>query len=194
MKKLIITTAILLSFLTIQKASAQLSVNINIGSQPAWGPTGYDYVNYYYLPDIDTYYDVPARRYVYLDNNVWVHRTYLPTRYRNYNLYKGYKVVLNDRDPWRNHTVIHNRYITYKGRPSTTVIRDSRDVKYTKYRGHHAKVTHVKYKSYGKKTPLLKRGGNKHQTPLLKREGHQHQTPLLKRGGHDKKTPLLKRG
>ncbi|MBE9585284.1 hypothetical protein IM792_12560 [Mucilaginibacter sp. JRF] len=156
MKKLIITTAIALSFLTIQKADAQISLNINIGSQPAWGPTGYDYVNYYYMPDIDAYYDVPAHRYVYLENNVWVHRTYLPTRYRNYNLYNGYKVVINDRDPWRNHTVIHNKYVTYRGRPSTTVIRDSRDVKYTKYRTNRATVTRVKVKDHGPKKVYTK--------------------------------------
>ncbi len=149
MKKTIILAAIAFSFLTIQKASAQLSVNINIGSQPAWGPVGYDYVNYYYMPDIDAYYDVPARRYVYLENNVWVHRTYLPVRYRNYNLYNGYKVVINDREPWHNHTVIHNKYVGYRGRPSTAIIRDSRDIKYTKYRGNNARVTRVKVKDHG---------------------------------------------
>ncbi|MCD8740805.1 hypothetical protein LT679_09355 [Mucilaginibacter roseus] len=173
MKKFIITTAIALSFLTIQKASAQLSVNINIGSQPAWGPVGYDYVNYYYLPDIDAYYDVPARRYVYLDNNVWVHRTYLPTRYRNYNLYNGYKVVINDRDPWRNHTVIHNKYVSYRGRPSTTVIRDSRDAKYVKYRT----VNRVKVKHHGPNKSFVKvkgKGNPGHGPAHGRGNGHGH--------------------
>ncbi|WP_205780505.1 hypothetical protein [Mucilaginibacter limnophilus] len=144
MKKLILTTAIALSVFTVQKVSAQISVNINIGSQPAWGPVGYDYVNYYYLPDVDAYYDVPNRRYVYLDNNVWVHRTYLPARYSNYNVYNGYKVVINDPEPWRNHTVIHNKYVVYKGKPSQPIIRNSHDVKYTKYRTSKKTVTHVK--------------------------------------------------
>ena len=52
----LIATFISLSF--SQKASAQVKVgvNINIGSQPEWGPRGYDYVEYYYLPDIEMYY------------------------------------------------------------------------------------------------------------------------------------------
>lgn len=139
MKKLIITTAIALSFLTIQNASAQISLNINIGSQPAWGPVGYDHVDYYYMPDIDAYYDVPARQYVVYENNVWVHRRSLPTRYRSYNPYKSYKVVVNERNPWEHHTVVRNKYVTYKGRPSQVVIRDSRDVKYVKYKKDNGK-------------------------------------------------------
>ncbi|RYY36422.1 MAG: hypothetical protein EOP46_06525 [Sphingobacteriaceae bacterium] len=182
MKKLILISAIALSVLTVQKVSAQVSLNINIGSQPAWGPTGYDYVNYYYLPDVDAYYDVPNRRYVYLDNNVWVHRTYLPSRY-NYNPYKSYKVVVNEREPWHNHTVIHNKYVVYKGKPSQALIRDSRDVRYTKY--HVNKKTVKRYNvDNGRKTPLIKRNHEKgNKKMLIKRnEGKGKKTPLIKRG------------
>jgi hypothetical protein len=139
MKKLILTTAIALSLLSLQKASAQISLNINIGSQPAWGPVGYDHVDYYYMPDVDAYYDVPARQYVYVENNVWVHRRSLPARYSRYNPYKSYKVVVNERNPWEHHTVIRNKYVTYKGKPSQVVIRDSRDVKYVKYKKDNGK-------------------------------------------------------
>lgn len=56
MKKLILSAALLLSCFAVKTASAQVSVSlgVNIGSQPAWGPVGYDYANYYYMPDIDT--------------------------------------------------------------------------------------------------------------------------------------------
>lgn len=145
MKKIILTIAIALGFLSFQKASAQVSLNINIGNQPAWGPVGYDYVNYYYLPDIDAYYDVPARQYVVLENNAWVHRSVLPTRYSYYNPYRSYKVVVNERNPWSNHVVIHNKYVSYKGRPSQVIIRDSRDIKYKKHKGN--KYTTVKVHS-----------------------------------------------
>ena len=79
------------------KAEAQLRVNlnVNIGAQPAWGPRGYDYVEYYYLPDIDCYYYVPRRQFVYLSNNRWIFSAGLPLRYRNYDLYSGYKVIVN---------------------------------------------------------------------------------------------------
>ena len=40
---------------------AQISVRFNIGSPPAWGPAGYSDVRYYYLPDVQAYYDVLRR-------------------------------------------------------------------------------------------------------------------------------------
>jgi len=75
---------------------AQVAVTVNIGSPPMWGPAGYTDVHYYYLPDVEAYYDVPSSMFIYQSGGVWVHRTYLPTRYRNYDLYNGYKVVMTD--------------------------------------------------------------------------------------------------
>ena len=135
MKKLIFTAVILVSCLTFKNANAQIhfSVGVNIGSQPEWGPVGYDRAAYYYIPDIDGYYDVSAHQYIYLENNVWVHRTYLPYRYRNYDLYHGYKVVVNDRDPWLRNSAYRARYAGYRGRHDQTIIRDSHD---DRYRNH----------------------------------------------------------
>jgi hypothetical protein len=140
MKKLILSAAILLSCLAIKTASAQVSVSlgVNIGSQPAWGPVGYDYANYYYMPDIDAYYSVPTHQYVYFENNVWVHRGYLPVRYRSYNLYSGYKVVINERNPWLRNNIYRTRYAGYRGRHDQVIIRNSRDARYAHYwRGNY---------------------------------------------------------
>jgi hypothetical protein len=75
---------------------AQVRVTLNFGSPPAWGPAGYSDVRYYYLPDVEAYYDVQSSMYIYLSGGRWIHRTYLPSRYRNYDLYGGYKVVMTD--------------------------------------------------------------------------------------------------
>ncbi|MDO9254878.1 MAG: hypothetical protein Q7U54_05130 [Bacteroidales bacterium] len=77
-------------------SQAQVSVNINLGSPPMWGPAGYADVQYYYLPDVYAYYDIHSSMFIYQSGGVWVHRTYLPSRYRNYDLYGGYKVVMHD--------------------------------------------------------------------------------------------------
>lgn len=103
MKKFILFAALGIAAATYQPAKAQLSVNINIGSQPQWGPRGYDYVDYYYLPEVQSYYHVPTKRFVYLDRNKWVHRKSLPNRYRNYNLYQGQKIVINRPTPYLQH-------------------------------------------------------------------------------------------
>jgi len=135
MKRIIFFAAILLSFLAYKPATAQLkiSLGLNIGSQPDWGPVGYDHADYYYMPDIDTYYDVSAHQYVYMQNNSWIHANSLPPRYANYNLYNGYKVVVNQRNPWQNQARIRAKYAGYKGRRGQTVIRDSRDQKYNNH-------------------------------------------------------------
>ena len=82
--------------LLVGSAYGQVSIRVNIGTPPAWGPAGYDEVRYYYLPDVEAYYDVQSSMFIYISGNRWIHRSYLPSRYRNYDLYGGYKVVMND--------------------------------------------------------------------------------------------------
>jgi hypothetical protein len=115
---------------------AQVSVNFNIGVQPIWGPTGYDYVEYYYLPDIDAYYYVPQHRFYYFERGRWIYRSSLPSRFGNYDLYNSYKVVVNEREPWRNDETYRQKYGSYKGRHDQQPIRDSRDSKYFVNPGH----------------------------------------------------------
>jgi hypothetical protein len=75
---------------------AQVSVNINLGSPPMWGPVGYADARYYYLPDVYAYYDIHSSLFIYQSGGIWIRRAYLPSRYSNYDLYKGYKVVMTD--------------------------------------------------------------------------------------------------
>ncbi len=94
--KLLALTIILIAAGTVQ---AQVSVSVNIGPapivRPNWFPAGYATVDYYYLPDIQTYFDVQAAFYVYYDNGRWIRSRQLPQCYRNYDLYHGRKIVLN---------------------------------------------------------------------------------------------------
>lgn len=85
-----------LFLLVASTTQAQVSVNVNIGTPPVWGPVGYTDMEYYYLPDIEAYYDVRAAQFIYLGGGTWIRSSRLPRQYRNYDLYSGYKVVLND--------------------------------------------------------------------------------------------------
>jgi hypothetical protein len=85
MKRIIlIATMVFAIVISTQTAQAQVrvGVNINVGSQPVWGPVGYDYAEYYYLPDIDAYYYVPRHQFIYLSGRQWVFSAALPPRYR----------------------------------------------------------------------------------------------------------------
>ena len=112
----------LLSFAT--KSQAQVNVSINIGSQPLWGPVGYEYVRYYYLPEIDAYYNVATRKFTYWKGNKWVTKSKLPSRYNNFNLYRTYKVVVNHDHPWNNHRHIKHQYSRYANHRNQHVLRD----------------------------------------------------------------------
>ncbi len=118
-------------------AQAQVGVNINIGAQPVWGPVGYDYVEYYYFPDIEVYYYVPTRRYIYLSNNNWIFSASLPYQYRNYNVYTGYKVVINEPKPYlhfHTHKAAYAKYKGYYGKQ--VIIKNSNEPKYYVVKGH----------------------------------------------------------
>ncbi|MRX68545.1 hypothetical protein SAMN06265349_101439 [Flavobacterium resistens] len=117
MKKLVFA----LMLFTSVFAQAQVSVNVNIGTPPNWGPVGYDNSRYYYLPDIDVYYDINQSVFISDNNGRWVRAKRLPDRYRNYDLYSGYKVVLNDYRgdaPYTYHTKHRAEYPKgYHGKP-----------------------------------------------------------------------------
>lgn len=60
MKKFLLAFALLIGVASFYNTSEAQNINIsiNIGRQPAWGPVGYDYVDYYYMPDINCYFNV----------------------------------------------------------------------------------------------------------------------------------------
>jgi hypothetical protein len=59
----------LLLFTTFN-SQAQVSVNVNIGTPPFWASPGNVRVDYYFLPEIDAYYDVPAQRFIYISRKM----------------------------------------------------------------------------------------------------------------------------
>jgi hypothetical protein len=118
---------------------AQVSVNVNIGSPPLWGPVGYSNVDYYYLPDVQAYYDIRATQFIYFGGGNWIRSRYLPRQYRNYDLYSGYKVVLNDYhgsrpySNFKNHKVKY--YKGYHGKPQRS-IGSNRNNNHREYENH----------------------------------------------------------
>jgi hypothetical protein len=98
----------------INNAEAQVHININIDIQPAWGPYGYEYAEYYYMPEINVYYDVINQMFYYQSYGRWVRSICLPMAYAYYDFYSLYKVVLNGmRYPWqynRRHRQVYAKY------------------------------------------------------------------------------------
>ena len=153
------------AFIASSLAQAQVSVSVNIGNPPAWGPAGYTEVRYYYLPDIDTYYDVGTREYIYVSRGRWVRAGVLPVAYRRYDLYNGYKVVLTD----------------YRGATP-----------YVHYKAHRVKYPHG-YRAGAQRTIGLPPGHAKkavvYETPrgrdvVVVKKGHKHKHKHRHHGRH----------
>jgi hypothetical protein len=112
MKRLIVLAMLGFAAISVTPARAQVSLNINIGAQPDWGPRGYDHVDYYYLPEVESYYYVPSRKFIYLSGGNWIYASRLPSRYRHYDLHRGRKVVINENRPYLRHRSYKQRYVS----------------------------------------------------------------------------------
>ncbi|MDI1255803.1 MAG: hypothetical protein PSV16_06860 [Flavobacterium sp.] len=124
-------------------AQAQLSVNVNIGTRPDWAPAAPVEVNYYYLPDVDSYYDVRESQYIYYGGGRWIHSRTLPVRYRNYDPYHGRTIVLTD---------YHGKtpYVLHKSHKTKYYVASPRKVVVVKEKGHGNGHGNGKGKGHGK--------------------------------------------
>lgn len=175
MKIKFIVTFFLFSICLFNSAHAQLDVNFNIGLQPAWGPVGYDRVENYYLPDIETYYNLSSHQYTYLVNGHWVSAYSLPQNCRNYDLFKSHKVVMNVKKPYLNHAVNRIRYASFRNKHDQAAIRSSRDRRYFENKSH---PKHIEWKNNGHDN-RNKNDGNKGHKNEEQRESKEN-------GNHDR--------
>ena len=144
MKKLILGLFASLFVLaaSVNPAKAQISVNLNIGN---WTPpAAYSDVEYYYLPDVESYYYAPKRQFVYLDGGHWVWRSSLHARYSSYRIENGYKVAVNRPRAYTYFETDRVRYAKYKGSNKKMIIRGNsynahNKVKYVKVKGNNGK-------------------------------------------------------
>jgi hypothetical protein len=174
MKKLIFVIVFCASCMFGETTFAQFSVRVNLASQPMWGPVGYDYVEYYYMPDIQVYYNVQRHRYVYMEHGRWVSRSYLPQSYRNYDVYNARKVVINERKPYLHHNTYKARYSETNDYSDQKSIRDSREVKYYQNKNH---PEHKKWMNDQKKQKQYQKHNSRHnhdqrQSQYNNRENH----------------------
>lgn len=95
------------ALLATPAAQAQVGVNINIGA-PAWGPQVPYGTQYYYIPEIDGYYDLYAQQYIVFQDGYWVP---LPQLY-GYDPYQFHPVIVDYRgpQPWLRVDYYRQRY------------------------------------------------------------------------------------
>ena len=96
-KTLCVALVIMLALGLAPAAQAQVNVNVNVG-KPAWGPAAPQGTQFYYIPEIDGYYDLYARQYIVYRNGQWVPVAVVD----GYDPYQFHPVVLDyrGRQPW----------------------------------------------------------------------------------------------
>lgn len=77
---------------------------------------------YYYLPEVESYYDVRNKKYIYAKDGRWFTATTLPAKHKSYNFSRSRKIVLTDKAaPYRNFKTHKTKY--YKATTRKHVVR-----------------------------------------------------------------------
>lgn len=104
--KLIFLIIIVSLFTGSLKSQVSLGVNIGVPSP-----------RYYYLQDIESYYDNQTSMYIYLSGGRWIHSRSLPASYGNYDLNNSHRVVIRDYNGRRPYNYIREHRVNFpKGR------------------------------------------------------------------------------
>jgi hypothetical protein len=137
MKKLFIISAMAMSGLIYNTANAQISLHFGLRFRPrvvvyahapavveqapvyAQAAPVYDQSqavyndsndDYYYLPDVDAYYDVNDQCYYYNDGTNWISAAYLPGAYSNYDWRNAPRYEIRASRPYLHDDVYRSRY------------------------------------------------------------------------------------
>lgn len=82
---------------------------------PSWGPSYYGGTRYYYLPDIESYYDLHTREFIFLNHAQWIYSPYLPSVYSYFDLNTSFIVLVNSNiyQPWMHHQYYVSHFPRY---------------------------------------------------------------------------------
>ena len=84
-------------------------------NNPVWGPSYYMGTRYYYFPDIEAYYDLATRDFIFLNNGQWLFVQSLSPFYSSFDLYNSFIIVINRGvyQPWMHHQYYNSHYPRY---------------------------------------------------------------------------------
>jgi hypothetical protein len=82
---------------------------------PQWAPPYFPGVRYYYLPDIETYYDLESQNFVFLYNGQWCYSQECPSVSAGFDLNTCFAIALdiNVYQPWMHHHYYISHYPRY---------------------------------------------------------------------------------
>lgn len=126
MKKSVFAAALVLTGLAYQASDAQVRfhIGVNFGTAPVYvqqQPVAVEDVqysdndDYYYLPDVDAYYDVADQAYCYMDGDRWVRAAYLPGRFHDFDWRYARHYEVRARRPFMHNDFYRSRFNGFAG-------------------------------------------------------------------------------
>jgi hypothetical protein len=91
-------------FLLSEVLTAQVTVNVNLGSTAP---------RYYYLDGIESYYDIQESQYIFMSGGRWIHARSLPKSFGYYNLKTRHKVIIRDYNGNSPNTYFHEHRMKF---------------------------------------------------------------------------------
>lgn len=101
MKKLFLCVVVTITAAMFSIASARTNAESNVESQAKMSLGQGDEVQYYYLPEIDAYYYVPRKQFIYQSGGHWTFSSALPAMHKDFDLESSNKVVINQAGAYR---------------------------------------------------------------------------------------------
>jgi hypothetical protein len=132
MKNLLFIFVIVAGSLMCKTTTAQISIRANIGFQPSYQSSqGYDQDDYFYLPDIEAYYNLGSQMYYYQNYGRWVCTSYLPSRYGNYNYSNLRRYSIRSSRPYMRNNEYRNMYYRQARNYNQQAARDNNYGRYS---------------------------------------------------------------
>jgi len=99
--------ALLSAFTLAAAPAAHAQINVNI-TPPSWGPAVSASQQYYYIPETNGFYDVPARQYVVRRDGRWIRTSTLS----GYNTANFHPVIVDyvGAQPWTRYDEYYGKY------------------------------------------------------------------------------------
>jgi hypothetical protein len=118
---------------------AQVYARMPAAPPPPWAPPGHARAQYYYLPDLQVYYDVPAASFLLPHRGHWIALRQLPPMYRSYDLYAAPKVILDYYGPYpyRYYEVHRQRFPRWYCQPHSVIVYRDAPAPAGSPRGYH---------------------------------------------------------
>jgi len=79
---------------------------------PVWAPPFYEGARYFYIPDLECYYDLLTREFIFLYDGQWFYSPNIPPIYGDFDLNNSFVVVINIHiyEPWLHHQYFLSHY------------------------------------------------------------------------------------